>query len=118
MNRIFFKCKRWHTHTHLEGFPVVQRVAGVVHGVDGEVEEGAGRAQVEVERDEATLDEPVGVSVQVVVHHEAWRKNTDTTTCLLRRKTLLPVYYTVTADVTNKGLLGRFKAAQSIKIRT
>lgn len=55
----------------LKGLPLVQHVPGVIHGVDGEVEEGARWAQMEVEWHKATLDEPVGVSVEVVVHHEA-----------------------------------------------
>lgn len=56
---------------YLEGFSVIQGVLGMIHGKDGEVEEGTGRAQVEVERYEATLDEPIRVSVQVVVHDKA-----------------------------------------------
>lgn len=56
---------------HLKGFSVIQHVAGMIHGVDGQVKEGAGGTQVEVERDKATLNEPIGVSVQVAVHHKA-----------------------------------------------
>lgn len=67
----------WNKTTHLEGFSVIQQVAGMIHSVDGEVKECTSWTQVEVERDKTTLDEPISVSVQVVVHHEAWEIRTS-----------------------------------------
>lgn len=64
--------------THLKGFSVIQLVAGMIHSVDGEVEEGTSWTQVQVERDKTTLDEPISVSVQVVVHHKACAENRAT----------------------------------------
>lgn len=48
---------------YLEGLFVIQHVAGMVHGEDGEVEESAGRADMQVKREEPALDEAKRVSV-------------------------------------------------------
>lgn len=57
---------------HLKGFSVIQQVPGMIHSVDSEVKEGTSWTQVKVERNKTTLDKPICVSVQVVVHHKAW----------------------------------------------
>lgn len=67
----FIQCDVVEQTTNLKGLSFVQLVAGMIHSVDGEVKEGTSRAQVEVERDKTTLDEPISVSVQMVVHHKA-----------------------------------------------
>lgn len=64
--------------THLKGFSVIQHVAGMIHSVDGEVKEGTSWTQVEIEWDKTTLDKPISVSVQVVVHHKACAENRTT----------------------------------------
>lgn len=48
---------------YLEGLFVIQHVAGMVHGEDGEVEESTGRADMQVKREEPALDEAKRVSV-------------------------------------------------------
>lgn len=48
---------------YLEGLSVIQHVAGMVHGEDGEVEESAGWADMQVKREEPALDEAKRVSV-------------------------------------------------------
>lgn len=71
--------------TNLKGFSVIQHVAGVIHSIDSEVKESTSWAKVEVEWDKMTLNKPICVSIQVVVHHktctEISRKHLNNTKC-------------------------------------
>lgn len=54
-------CVTW--VTYLKGLFLIQQVTGMVQSKNSEVEESTGRADVQIEREESTLNKAVGVSV-------------------------------------------------------
>lgn len=48
---------------YLEGFFVIQQIAGMVHGKNSEVKESTGWADMQVKREEPALDEAKRVPV-------------------------------------------------------
>lgn len=49
--------------TYLKGLFIIQQVSGMVHGKNSQVEESTGRADMQIEREESTLNKAVCVSV-------------------------------------------------------
>lgn len=48
---------------YLKGLFIIHQVTGMVHGKNSEVEESTGRANMQIVREESTLNKAVGVSV-------------------------------------------------------